>query len=1396
MLGFVQVQGSAQFFPQVMSTVTAAIGEPFSTPESIEIRHLAVQILRSLVQLVWNDSQETIGENLTAVVVALIPLFSDSDSADGFYLVNRKQQKVTTVAVSLLKWLTEGDRGEKLGPLFQNIPFLPSTALLDPVRSSLADIGLDIDDLRLTMTQSSSSRLSNQSEVASHGSDLNSNDKGKLHLEKRLNTVCALLSNDNPSVRLNALLHLHSLLRSCRSLIHCLVDTEETTCATRFLTVTLDSFSGGNGVISNLVETLMSRCTLEVDKELRLLVAKALGEVGAIAEGRLYGRGQKPTVGKEYNLSEAWRLSHPPWKTQLVDYQALLLTNHLVAALKAAPTTPDHHKVAFTIQEFLSMAKQGNESACKNQTRQSSIPDWLCEKLEVAGILHIIEPFIDSEFRESEAVTPPPPPFFSKMESYSGWLLGWCRYMIHRSTADNKAGEWCRLLHCCRLACRTVAGIPITEFLLPVLVLERLCFGNQHDEQYIVTEISTALSYPLTQAQHMSHDGHQKAVGTLLSMLDTLSYWSETEIEQHYAASRRRQKAESTEDSTPWSREECTMRIDDILDAIPLSLRAEAAAKAGMYARSLRLVEMSCRKTVAQKVFDTKPSLDVLVPTRSISSGSCPEESVLSLLKDNLSTLGDFESTKALSDENLHADPLSKAMDSIRQREASKDWSGALQDYERAHHLCTDPSRQKLLTEGALRCMLELGQYESVIRQVKGSTTATQTSQTATLAPFAVEAAWRLGRWDTLSALFSSEDDDANLPSMEIRNFQHEVGKAMLAVNQKRTAVAIQSIDRARDCVMDPLSAAAQESYSRAYPHILKLQCLNELEESTAIIVDESTGNDLSSYIGGGGAWERRMELVDPAYVIDLAQSRLAVARLANNVAMEASLYLAIGKRARKNRHYSLATNALAQAEASFSVIKNDLSVDSKRAMLLIQVAKLKHEIGETSIGLRLLNMDNIEEMADMEERELKEQTISRICQMVKKASGHDSKLKDNEAIELFRKSALLSTQWMIKGGVKDYSDVLKRFSMITRIAPEWEKGHFQYAKYAETLLQAQIVSQVRRLRNTFDGDGSDISFRDMCLGQDKACHKYLLLAISNYVDALKLDLKHVFQCMPRLLHLWFEFSAISIDSNQYPPGVVQSMSQAISNLRSKQSNLSKFIKSKYKSIPARAFYSALPQLVSRTMDSNKELCSVVHDILSRVLATFPGQAMWPLAWLTLSKSRTRAAVGERIFKRAETLLEQSRHSQEKVKLLVAGKSLFVFLQNLARKDVEDGKRSFAIQPWRGEVSLSEFVPPVQAALSPTYAFLETEESRDAFPRHIPRMYEMNKSVGVMMSKARPKKLKVSAIMLPSNPRVTGSKARIVGEFHFLISKLHSHCLYVCLCCSVCLLSHSIFLSF
>jgi len=292
-------------------------------------------------------------------------------------------------------------------------------------------------------------------------------------------------------------------------------------------------------------------------------------------------------------------------------------------------------------------------------------------------------------------------------------------------------------------------------------------------------------------------------------------------------------------------------------------------------------------------------------------------------------------------------------------------------------------------------------------------------------------------------------------------------------------------------------------------------------------------------------------------------------------------------------------------------------------------------------------------------------------------------------------------------------------------------------------------------------GNADDDSARAKIVKEDKSCQRYTLDAIREYGEALRLSQKHIFQALPRLLTLWFDFTAIE-GSNE---------------LAKIQDEVNELMVAYMKFIPPVAFYSVFPQLISRIGHNDADTVTIVCAILKRLLVKFPAQAMWQLSWLRQSVHADRRKTGDEIFQGAQKSLRKNE-MMKMHDLLETSKGLVEFLINLAKyAPKRTDQRAFNIHAWRGKVDLKDFMPPVQAALTVSHSDVGISNSRDAFPRQVPRMRAFSSTVQMMASKARPKKLTAFAIAEgPNDSEISGREANKpqpsdIGEMHLLVKQ-------------------------
>jgi serine/threonine-protein kinase ATR len=787
--------------------------------------------------------------------------------------------------------------------------------------------------------------------------------------------------------------------------------------------------------------------------------------------------------------------------------------------------------------------------------------------------------------------------------------------MVHRSCEQDN-NKWNELFFACRTALRTQAGLPVAEFLLPLLVLDRVCFGDSIDETILIQEIHDVLVWGMETdilAPQMPKTERQKAASVVFRTLDMFQSWSESEIEQRNKNSRRTQIQSSALhiplklSGDEWPLDESIARIDALLKLIPLEVRSRAASSVGMHAYSLRLLELDIRSGIANELYGVPSAAKVQVAGCK-AAGTC-DKSQFAFMKDILSSLNDYETMVALGENDFWSNPISRAQDSIQRNVALEDWDAALQDYERLQQLNTKSSASQL---GSLRCLLELGHFESVLCQARGIGPKDAKGQDAVgcdyadVLPIAVEAAWRLGRWEVLSDLV---DHASECFKGAAKPYPICFAEMLLDAQKQNLTSLVASIDVARNVVIDSLSVAARESYNNAYNHIAKLQCLCEVEDVAELICSKSP--ILTDTVNNANlSWDRRLSVASSTGASLIINTRLALARLAKDRSYEGSLFLSIGTSARKKGQFGMAASAFAKAEAAVASL--DVTRMSPIApKLRLQYAKLKYSKGEVNTALKIIGQENLESIVSCKGDEIDTRAIRSIL-----GSQHNG-LNEQQMKDFFVKGTLQSTRWMIDGGLKGGGEIISRFRTIHLTAPKWEKGkkwfvsfltvyspinanqfvtgHFQYAKYIDAVLRSRIIAIEKRRAISDNVDDDSTRFR--AIASDKCCQKYVLLAMKHYSIAMSLDVRHVYQALPRLLSLWFDCTSIKTREVE----LLFPLSDDSVLLRS-QEQANSLMEKNSKTIPAQAFYTAIPQLVSRISHNDVSSLPIKVFLLSIVL--------------------------------------------------------------------------------------------------------------------------------------------------------------------------------------------------
>jgi len=475
---------------------------------------------------------------------------------------------------------------------------------------------------------------------------------------------------------------------------------------------------------------------------------------------------------------------------------------------------------------------------------------------------------------------------------------------------------------------------------------------------------------------------------------------------------------------------------------------------------------------------------------------------------------------------------------------------------------------------------------------------------------FSKEALWRLGRWkeleDSLNKWSTVRDADDRVSQMLMLNlgpgdmgeeYNHELAFAMLemhrnsevkdndeeeALKQKFAA----HLDRARLHIMALLSAVSMESYTCAYPLLLRLQGLAELQVGWEVVsmarrhrsrqvIGVGVGDALSSLPAASVAqlnasrqqmknmlqrdfgWDERFRVTLPSVDMreELFEMRRVIFRLARLEVDEMRGWLSLAKTARIAEQGDSCLTALHRAqECSDSIVRSipnqgptmvaqlSVSMKDKEAAEVAQL-EVKIEMAEllfqraraaaSAASTRATGCDSGDHAG-----------LHRALMILEPVENEDERslvgmLKGEGHVAWTRaKAFLLATNLMVESGQGQGEKILRRYKAISEHQKEWGKAHFHFSRFFEQLLsrlekQENDNELFQKSMMACDEKRSVSAMQEFLVEtKDGKIPLHLALRESHTVansiikhfgkSLLYGGIDHIYESLPRMLTLWY----------------------------------------------------------------------------------------------------------------------------------------------------------------------------------------------------------------------------------------------------------------------------------
>ncbi|XP_074371417.1 serine/threonine-protein kinase ATR [Apium graveolens] len=1136
--------------------------------------------------------------------------------------------------------------------------------------------------------------------------------RGVITLKDQLLDVVEGLNHENLNVRYMVACELSKLLNLKREAVTAVVNGEG---------------KSDTDVLSSLIASLLKGCAEEsrtsVGQRLKLVCADCLGALGAVDPAKVKG------------------FSSQRFKIACSDDDLIfeLIHKHLARAFRAAPDTNIQDSAALAIQELLKIAGceaslDENVAASTSQTikgKQSSkssvseigTNNTSCKMNGRGQILwdrfsnyvkEIIAPCLTSKYQlPNVADSAVVGPIYRPSMSFRTWIYFWIKKLTVHAT-----GSRASIFTACRGIVRH--DVQTATYLLPYLVLNAVCHGNEEARHGITEEIlyvleSAASGSNAAALPKISSGKSEVCIQAVFTLLDSLGQWMD-DVEQELALSQSLQLSTSkqqvsklkdqSKDPSSDSNQllvQCKY-VSELLAAIPKVTLAKASFKCQAYARSLLYFESHVR----EKSGSFNPAAE--------RGGIFEDEDVTYLMEiysgldepDGLSGLACLRKSKSLQDQLV-----------INKKAGN--WAEVLTSCEQA--LQMEPKSVQRHSD-VLNCLLNMCHLQAVVTHVDGLISRIPQYK-KTWCMQGVQAAWRLGRWDLMDEFLDGANEEGLVCSSSESNasFDMDVAKILQALMRKDQYSVVERIALSKQALIAPLAAAGMDSYTRAYPFIVKLHMLHELEDFHCLLDGKSFMDKLfhisePEFAKRMENWDSRLRFTQPSIWAReplLAFRRLVfgASRLGTQVG---NCWLQYAKLCRSAGHYETANRAILEAKALGSP-----NVHMEKAKLMWSTRQSDSAIAELQQSLLNMPVEVVGSVtiSSITSHSLIPLNISRMpC----------STQAMNENLDI-AKTLLLYSRWTHYTGQKQKEDVINLYARVRELQPKWEKGYFYLAKYYD-----EVLVDARKRQEDNSDSGTKTILSAVSSNTEKLWWSYLPDTLICYAKGLHRGHRNLFQALPRLLTLWFDFGSI----------YQRSGSSSNKDMKNVSGKLLGIMRGCLNDLPTYQWLTVLPQLVSRICHQNDEIVRLVKRIITSVLKQFPQQALWIMAAVSKSTVSSRREA-------AAAIIQEARRDFP----LVDGKPLFVqfasLIDHLIRLCFHAGQsKSKVINISTEFSSLKRMMPleiimPLQQSLTvslPTYEQKMTSSlSSSIFATDLPTILGIADEAEILSSLQRPKKI-------------------------------------------------------
>ncbi|GJD09762.1 Serine/threonine-protein kinase ATR [Galdieria sulphuraria] len=564
-------------------------------------------------------------------------------------------------------------------------------------------------------------------------------------------------------------------------------------------------------------------------------------------------------------------------------------------------------------------------------------------------------------------------------------------------------------------------------------------------------------------------------------------------------------------------------------------------------------------------------------------------------------------------------------------------------------------------------------------------------------------AAWRLSEWFEIDSLDSYSQITGD-----------EVGEICIAaylnsLSSPKHATHVNNL--AKEKIIKSMSDPSLGSYEKSYKFCVYLSILREIEWIKEILGNSEKCRDIEkvSLLHQELTLRLRRTVPDVSVREPIVEARSVCYAFFGDYYYAINAMMELAKLEKENGSLHAAYLNVIRSENMFYSLQNNKDI-SLLSEIQLEKADIYKEKGNLFSAI---------------------ETLESVVQALESRS-HQSRQEN-----LFSTETQLARALVALGNVSEISHtcttevIASYYRKAVNLAANFQDGFYYLARFYDRMLQEStsgLVEDVEKHRKQSLCDKNTSQNIVQCLS----------VALENYTRTMELGGKYIFESLPRLLTLWFNFEHQACVDKSTP---------ACSFSEDEMATIRSNTERAFENLPVWQWTTCISQILSRISHPSAFVRKNLVQLTARLTVSYCGRMIWYLAPVINGKNDIRRKTGEKIVSVAEELGDQNM-----CKTLRCG---LAFIQELSKiclqstpKHVKKLSFSSNFEAFKKMLPCNQVVIPTKKAIMISYdeSLTDRNESSESaawspWNEELPTVYGVEDDIILMNSLMKPKRI-------------------------------------------------------